>query len=217
MPNKAIEDIPFKLNLKKIELISGNIFVKELYPYDEKPGILQFADLDASITGVKNNGTAHLLINTKLTGSGALNINFDLGLNPDEFRFSYSGKLKSMAATDLNKFIVVSDRVQVMTGNIKEITFNINAKGDSASATVTPYYSELKIHELDEETGKASDLISKFNSFVANTFVIKKNNPDGDEQVQSASTVYIRKKDDAFLEYVWIALRKALGSIVGFS
>lgn len=217
MPNKIVNEIPFKLDIHKMAMTNGNILVKELYPYDEKPGILQFADLNADISNIKNNENVHFDISTKLTGSGKLDVQFNVSLSPGEMRFDYSGKLGRMNATGLNKFIVISDRVQIMTGDIKEVQFRINATGNTATAFVTPFYSGLSVHELNINTGKRSGIMEKINSFIANTFIIKKNNPDGNEAVQSATTVYIRKSDNAFLEYVWIALRTALGSIVGFS
>ncbi|MFO7445817.1 MAG: hypothetical protein R6W90_05590 [Ignavibacteriaceae bacterium] len=216
MPNEIVNEIPFSLNINKTELKNGNIYVKELYPYDNNPGVLLLGNLYSTISNIRSNETANFKIKTKLTGSGDLDFSFNLGLAPGKLKFDYSGTLGSMSADDLNEFIVISDRVKVNSGSIEQVKFSVDAFGDSAMAQAVPFYNNLSISELDDETGRSTGIMEQFNSFIANTFLIRKNNPVDDE-LKKSSVVYVRKEDDAFLEYVWIALRKAVGDVVGFN
>ena len=122
-----------------------------------------------------------------------------------------------MNAADLNEFIVIADRVKVTSGFIKNVEFSINSVGDTATAKAVPVYSDLSIVELDDETGSEKGIMERLSSFIANTFVIKKNNPGDEASPEKSSVIYVHQKNEAFLEFVWIALRKAIGGVIGFS
>lgn len=215
MPNEVVNSLPFFLNLRKAELLNGNIFVKELYPYDDNPAVLRFGNVNASASNITKGETAVINVSSLLMGKGKLDVAFKIGLEPEKMHFSYKGTLDSLNAAELNSFIKIAERVEISSGQIHHVDYQVSADGDSAMAESTPVYSDLKIKNLDEETGSSSGIAELFSSFIANVFVIKENNGI-DETPESSKILYVKKNDDAFMEYVWISLRKALGKIAGF-
>ena len=216
MPNEAVNSLPFFLNIKKADLLNGKIYVKELYPYAENPAVLLFQNVNANASNIVTGETAQINIGALLMGKGKLDVIFNIDLNPEEFKFSYNGTLDSMNAVELNSFIKIANRVEVSSGQIHHIDYNVTAQSDSAYAESTPVYSGLKIKNLNEETGSSSGIAELVSSAIANIFVIKGDNGIG-EKPESSGILYVKKNDDAFMEYVWISLRKSLGKIVGFN
>jgi hypothetical protein len=121
-----------------------------------------------------------------------------------------------MEAEKLNSHLNISDLTKINSGIIESVTFTVKAEDDIVSANVVPVYNDLEIKVLDEETIGEGGIKEKVETFIAREFVIRKSNPDDEGKIKSGNVIYTRQKTDAFLDMVWLSLRKAIAEVVGF-
>lgn len=223
MPHEIVQNFGFDLNLKSFNINMDSILVKSLFHYHHDPSVLIFTRINADISNISNisklqsvENPAVIKASAYLMNKNKLELLMHLPLLTDKMRFSYKGSINSMNADVLNPHLVISDLVKVTSGGLGSAEFSVKFKNDSADVYVRPIYSNLSIESVDEETLRESGIMEKISTFAANTFKLRKNNPDEERKVKEGRTVYTRKKDDAFLDVVWESLKKGLGNVIGF-
>jgi len=121
--------------------------------------------------------------------------------------------LASFSAKKLNDFLIPNERKEVTDGIVEDGRLVMNIHGDVASTTVTPHYRNLSMRILSESADGKRGLLEGIKTFMANTFVLHSNNLDKTAITGKAS--YHRKKEEEFLQFIWIAIRKSLGKVIG--
>jgi hypothetical protein len=79
-----------------------------------------------------------------------------------------------------------------------------------------PIYDHLKIRVLPPNPKDPADVTESVMTFLANSFVLHNDNPD--EMVGAprvGATTLTRQPSDEFFQFLWLAIRKSLGSVVG--
>ncbi len=97
--------------------------------------------------------------------------------------------------------------VKIVTGTLKQMTFNITANRQKATGNVQVLYNNLKINILKADT--VLDALKKrtIASLYANLFIIKHNNPDKPgERPRSFNVDYIRTAETPFFKFMWQTL-----------
>ncbi|MEP7235789.1 MAG: hypothetical protein ABI778_10890, partial [Ignavibacteriota bacterium] len=113
----------------------------------------------------------------------------------------------------LNDFLIPNERKEVTDGTVEDGKLTMTVKNGVARTTVLPHYHHLSMKILTEQAGKKSGLLEGIKSFVANTFVL--HSPNMAPYAISGNSVYPRKKSEEFLQFLWIAIRKAVGKVIG--
>jgi hypothetical protein len=139
-------------------------------------------------------------------------------LHSKAVNFSINATVGAFSAKRLNSELIPNERVEVTDGAITRGMVRIDVRADVATTTVTPEYHDLSIKVLATDVHKKSGIIEGVKTFIANTFTIRSNNMNADgKQAVSATTSLKRTKDQEFLQFVWLTLRKSLGKVVGFN
>jgi len=223
MPQEIINEINFDPNLRHIDLNIDSIVTRELYPYYDQPSRLPFKNIKgeifnlSSMTGFQNQRIPSIFkISALLAGEGVLKINMEIPLSGGRADFNYSGSLGEMTVHPLNDHLIISDLVQLTSGKIDSVIFNVISKKGLVSVSIAPYYKKLKIKNIDKETMKGSGVLNAIQTFIANTFKIRVENPDKSDILKKGDEIYKIKEEDTFLDIIWESLKKALGEVVGF-
>jgi hypothetical protein len=223
MPNEIIDRIPIDLNIRDINLNADSIIVREFWPHSRIPSRLPFTKVKARLYNISSledyqTNKSPMLIHASalLADAGLLNIKMKLPLLSKGTDFFYSGSLGTMPTDPLNDHLIISDLTEVASGKIDSVIFNADAENGIITAYAVPYYKDLTIKSINENTLRSSRLIAAMESFLGN--VIKVNNENSKEsgEIRSGRIIYRQKKTDVFLDVVWGSLKSALGKVVGF-
>jgi hypothetical protein len=218
MPNDIARSSDIDFKIERLRINNMIIAIKELWPYSDNLTELKFTNTNCLISNISNKKNAVMNINASsyLANAGLLEIDMKIPLLTKQVNFSYEGSLSKMEAEKLNSHLNISDLTKINSGIIESVTFTVKAEDDIVSANVVPVYNDLEIKVLDEETIGEGGIKEKVETFIAREFVIRKSNPDDEGKIKSGNVIYTRQKTDAFLDMVWLSLRKAIAEVVGF-
>jgi hypothetical protein len=136
---------------------------------------------------------------------GKLQARFDFFLNDPNGGFAVSGKLDDMDGRELTPITRPLALIEIKSGYVQEVTFNMQGNERTASGTVKMLYNNLKIRILkkDDETSelKRKGLLSLF----ANAIAINNSNPR-DGKLHIAHPRYTRDLRKSFFNLVWKTL-----------
>jgi hypothetical protein len=215
MPNEILRNLDVKLNIRKISLSNGKLFIKSLQDWSKSPAVLSFINVDTKINNLcsvpEKKDTCIIAASANIQNRGRLTLNLRYPLISSMLNFSYKGYLDSMSALPLNNWLEVENLVRVSSGMIDRISFSADVEDGITKISEKPLYHDLAVKKLSK-TSKGEEIIS---SFIFNTFVLRKSNPN-DKETKIADIFYAKKNEDAFLDVLWVPIRTALGKVVGF-
>jgi hypothetical protein len=142
--------------------------------------------------------------------AGVITMKMKMDLISDKLNFTNHGRLDSMDVKAMNQWLTIENLVRLTNGQISQIKYSTETEDGLALAKVTPVYRNLKVEML---TKKKEEKTIK--TFLANAVKMRGGNPE-DGKLKTGSVYYKRKSDDAFLDVLWVPLKKALGKVAGF-
>jgi hypothetical protein len=222
MPNEIMSEMSQDLNIRKADLNIDSIVVREYRPYSHHPSRLPFTKVKGTLMNISSlkefqTDESPAIINTsaKLAGTGLLTVHMKVPLLAEGTDFYYSGSLGTMETDPLNDHLIISDLVEVTSGKIDSVIFNVESKNGAVTANVIPYYKDLTIKSINENTMRGDGLMTSIATFIGNVFKIRNTN-EKESGIKTGSVIYLQKKTDVFLDIIWASLKTALGEAVGF-
>jgi hypothetical protein len=215
MPNEILRSLSIKMNIRQISLNNGKLFIKSLQDWSKKPAVLSFTNVNTKINNISSlpqkNDTSIIKAEANLQNHGSLSLTMIYPLISPMLNFSYVGHLDSMSAVPLNNWLEIENLARVSSGKIDGIIFSGNVKDGITKIREKPLYHNLTVKKLSK-TDKGEKIIS---SFIFNTFILRKSNPNN-KRTKIAEIFYAKKNKDAFLDVLWVPIRTALGKVIGF-
>lgn len=221
-PHQLIMKLPFTLKLDTVALNNIDLSYTELNPKSGETGTLFFDNIKGVVTNVTNDAeqikTDH---NTRITVNAVFmkkspvtaGFIFDLAKYKNG-NFNVTASLGALQAEALNGITVPLGMLKVNTVNIKSL--DIIMKGDNyqGTGTVKMIYDDLNITALKSsgDTLKKRGLLS----FIANSFVIKKENPFKNKPIRVETISYPRNTQKSFFNLVWKTIFAGAGKTVGY-
>lgn len=218
--HKALKELEFYLKLDTVKVVKANIVYKEHGEESNHAGHISFNNLYASIYGLTNDS---LLIHQEkiiadvqahLYGSNLIKAKLVFDIGDPKGSYDFSGTLSAMALNQFNNFILPSVHVNIEDGKLHEATFYAKVNDDHAVGKMNFRYDDLKIKVLDKDG--ENGLKQKITSFVANTFVVKKNNP-GSAGLREGIIYYKRPPSKSQFHFWGRMLLTGVASSVGIS
>ena len=188
-----VKDLPQSI-LRKIDtwVYIDTLQVKGDVTYQEKPANkeevaeISFNRLDASLYNITTvDSMAHKPMH--LSGKGLLadTANFQINARFDMFdrhdpkdKFTFSGHIDQMPLAALNKMLRPVAGINIKDGCAERISFNIEANDEYARGEFNFRYQNLRVQILNPETNDLKGLNQGIKTFFANTFVVKRRNPN---------------------------------------
>ena len=220
-PHNALKRLGIETIVETFSLNRVDIAYTEYNPKTREKGTLKLDNLSGSIINLTNdslrltkNNYATANLTTYILGTAKMNVKIDFNLTDAAASFSYKGHVSPFNMTVLNPISKSLGEVEVESGNVKSVDFNVNANEKSARGTVRFSYTDLKIKLLKEgEGGKAEK--QGLLSFLANTILIKNDNPSKDEPERVANITWYRAPQDSFFNLMWKSVFVGIREIVG--
>ncbi|RZL24825.1 MAG: hypothetical protein EOO96_23235, partial [Pedobacter sp.] len=221
-PHMALKRLNFPIIIDTVGLRNVDLKYGEYNPASKKTGAVEFKSLSGNILNVTNdslklvnNNHAIADFNTLLMGSGKLNVKIDFNLTDNNGAFSYSGSLGKFDLKNLNSLSKNLGLIEIESGNVQQINFKANGNLRSASGNMTMLYNGLKVKllsdNIDGEGTKEKGLLS----FLANTILVKDENPKKGEAARTATMMNTRINSASFFNLMWKTVFVGIKDIVG--
>lgn len=220
LPVAKLLSLENEISIDSMKLNNGDLTYQEVAEKGHLPGVLTFKNLDASIYNVVNTKKeiARNPVLKMTTTSRAMDIpfkaNFDFRLDRNDGLFSFSGNIP---ATPLNKFNQLSEHaafLKVESGKCKELYFQAIADDSVGYGHMIFHYSNLKVALIDKQTDDTKKLEESLASFIANAFIVKKNNL-GIIKPRRGDIYFQRNQQKSIFNYMSKLFTSGLSSSVG--
>ena len=221
-PHLALQRFPVQLHIDTVKINNIHVAYTEYNPITQKRGTVDLENLKGTILNVTNdslqltkNNHAIANLSTRIIKAAHINIYLNLNLTSKNGAFSYSGKIGPMNMTALNPVSQSLGLVKIEQGKVQKADFNIKGNLQGSSGTMRFYYTDLKVALLKQ--GEEGEKTKKkgFLSFLANTIVIKDNNPSKGEAVRVAEINFQRTPAASFFNLLWksvfVGIRETIG------
>lgn len=218
-PHQDLLRIPIDVALKKVVVQSGSIEYKEKNPQTAKSGVVVFDDISASLLNVNNrkdnNGIMTVNFNTRFLNKVPLSATLQFYMKDKNGKFTVNGSMKQTDATVFNPLSKPMALVEINSGNIQSLDFNLICDDYKAKGIVKLLYNDLKIKILkQEELGTSEYKSKKVMSLIAN-LTIPDANPKKKEAVRIVTVNHARDTQRSMFNLIWKAIFEGAQKTVG--
>ena len=221
MVHEALAAIRQPSQIDNLSITNGHLTYCERVVAGADPGVLTFASVNMSVTGIANRGPATAAIQLRgqgdLMNAGTLKVLMTIPVASPDFSFHYSGSLSPMDLTRLDGFLDLAEHTRIKSGNVQEAAFEIDVNGGQARGRVRGIYRDLKVAVLDQQTDSEKGLRNRVASFLVNVLQIRNSNaPDASGSMKEGEVNYARRPEDQFLQFTWFALRTGVLDVISY-
>jgi hypothetical protein len=223
-PHQLLQNIYGTLTVQKLHLNDIDFSYATYNRRSKQKGSLTFNKTSGIISNVTNapkykalNPVMTAKLHSKFMDKGALDVDFKFHLTAKNGFFNYKGHLRNMDGRLLNKITRPVAMLQIKSGYIDDLRFDIRANEDLALGTLDFRYHDLGVRLL-EPSEDSDRLVSKgFMSFLANNLIINSGNPDRDGHFVSAKINYQRPATASFFSFIHKSLFQGIRHSIGFT
>ena len=193
-------DIPVQIDT--IHAISGSLKYHEIFSEDGREGFVQFDDIDLKVSPFQNTSQEDSLFvraEAQFMDSAQLNLNIDFSLGSDGAHI-VSGTLGTMDLSSLNEPLDELILMRIESGQLDQLNFWFYADNNASAGNVIMIYRDLEVRYFDDEEVRERRR-DRFRSFIANTFVIRSNNPS--DNPRTGEIQYVRDPERSMFSY-WL-------------
>jgi len=219
MPYKMLGSIKVPLQIDSVKFIDARMRYSERFAIEEQAAVLNADDIQVSIKGIANQTggatTTFIHVQGDCMKAGKMNVFVEIPLASPSLSMHYYGSTAGMDMTQINSWLVPAEHKRVQTGSLQSSNFDIHVIKGKALGTVQAVYRDLDIAMLDKNKSSAG-IFEQITSFMARSFKIRgTNQPDKSGAMKIGTVSYVKKPDDAFFQFAWVALRGGICDIVG--
>ncbi|MES2828671.1 MAG: hypothetical protein V4687_10960 [Bacteroidota bacterium] len=221
-PHIALKRLPIPTVIDTLKLRGLDVAYTEYNPISQKRGTIYFQDFGGNIYHLTNDSLAliknnHAIakLHAMVMKTSRLDVTIDFNLTAKDAAFKYSGKVGPMNMRVLNTVGTNMGLVEIESGQMQKTEFNITANKYGSTGTVGFYYNNLKIKLLKEGENGEKAKEKGFLSFIANSFLIKDDNPKKGDPARIANIKFIRTPAASFFNLLWKSVFLGIRENVG--
>jgi hypothetical protein len=217
-PQQVAAQTRSPLRLDTILVMGGTILYRERKPETERPGLVTFEQVRATIRDLDLPSTGEPLrieASARLMGEGPLAARLTVPLDGSDFRYDLSGRLGRMPAKAFNRFLSLNEDFEIDGGWVEEIDIRQTMRAGRARTTIAPLYRELSVEPTGEGGGVIGSVTRGAREFLAQAFAVRSSNPEEPgEALRVARTVRRYDPAIAWLQFLWLSLRDGLMEVI---
>lgn len=221
-PHVALKRLPLPAIIDTVLLKDIDLAYTEYNPISQKRGTVYFQNLEGDILNLTNdtvqlskNNHAIAKLQALVMKTSKIAVRIDFNLTDKNAAFHYKGSVGPMNMKVLNPMARDMGLVEIESGQMQSAGFDIYANAKGSSGSVSFLYNNLKIKLLKEgeegEPARKKGLLS----FLANTLLIKNNNPEKGEAPRTAKVNFQRTPAASFFNLMWKSFFVGMREIVG--
>jgi hypothetical protein len=220
-PHWLLRNIKTRLNVDTLNIRRIAVTYKEYNKKTSKTGAIWFTNTNGRLLNITNKKALLLKSNictanltTSFMSKGQLKVLFTFNLNDANYNYSYKGHLGAMEMKVINAAVMPLGLLKINSGTVNGLDFNIHSTQKTSAGWVKLLYNNLNITMLGD--GKKTYNQKPLLSLLANSLILKKNNPDeAGAAPRTANVVYIRPTNFPYFQTVWLTLLKGIKSCAG--
>lgn len=221
-PHQLLQKVRDQVTVKQLNLNNVDISYAEFDRSSKQKGKITFERTSGSITNVTNSSAAkaknHYMfasLSSYMMGQGKLDVNFRFDLNARDGAFIYSGRLGPMDGRVLNRITKPLGMVEVKSGRVKQLDFDIKANDLEATGNVNFAYNDLSVALLKKDEAQGRLVKQGLISFLANALVINSDNPNTEGVLLNTPVRHKRVETASFFNFIWKTLFQGIKYSVG--
>lgn len=151
-PQRWIADLDESLSVDSLLVRNGGVVYREHVTGREQPGVLTFTRVTAAATQVTHRvGRRRSAVPMTLTAraqlqyTGQIDVRAVIPLDAPRFDMTFRGTLGAMPAMSFNPFVVETRALQIASGQVAEVAFQLAVKNGVAVGTITPLFTDLAV------------------------------------------------------------------------
>ncbi len=223
MPNDLLRAFPFCFNIDSVILKDGKVRIKERAAASSQAGSLSFDrarvtahPLCTDSLGAQYGEPTRISLSAVFMGEAAVSATIKYPLDHKKLDLHIDAAVGPCSIKILNPFLITNERKEVTDGMIESGALSMDVRDGVATTTVSPNYRNLYIKILPSSTNEKLGILETLKTFVANNFILNSTNIDKySRKAKSATTTLSRKKEQELLQFIWVAVRKSLGKVIG--
>ncbi len=216
--HQIIQQLPMKIDIPVVEIKAGNVIHEELAINRYKSGYIAFNGISGTIKGLTNivqdkNQYIKVFVHATFMKSGKINAEFHLPVDPQNQRFTLTGKATDLNMKEINTMIEPIAHLSVQSGKVNELNFNLKGNNKTASVEMLLLYNDLEVAVLTSDNLRKRWLLSE----LANNLILIKDNPKEKQKNRIAVGSANRNLYLSHFNFLWITLFEGLKESVGFT
>ena len=220
-PHQILDDMPLLFNIRSLNILNSFLEYKERSRITRQSGEVQFYNVGGSLSNFTNdkkkiaqNNIMRATITSSFLNKTPFKTNWVFYLLHPKGRFSLSGNVGAIDATQLNPLTEPMGPASIKKGHLNGVEFNLEGSNYNMNGDVKVLYNDLKLALLEKDKG-ATETDKKFlMSFLAN-IVIKNDNPNNNEEVRVAKVNHARDTNRSIFNLCWKTLFEGIRETVG--
>lgn len=223
-PHQKLIRVKKLIHLDTVFVKNVDVVYGEMSPKYYREGEISFNGATGILTNVTNdtltlskNKYMRADLRAKIMNSGNLHVKFTFDMLSKTGEHSYNGTLGSMNATAFNRILYPLMNVEIRSGNIRGIRFDISGTDYRSRGDFRFDYDNLKIAlkaDPDQPRKKSS---LKIASFLVNQMIINDSNPDANEKYHIGKIDHRRVPEHTFFKNLWQSLLDGIKQTAGIS
>lgn len=209
LPVTALQSLDFTLQVDTFNVRNSEFTYREYVPPALQPGRIWFSNLNVTGTNITNDSALiaqdpHMIFgaNARLMGEATTYLDLDFRLNSDYDVFTANATIDDFDLTHLNPMLEHVAFVKVTKGFNQNLEMSFSANNDQATGEMDFRYNKLHIRLIDKETLTDKGFGESIASFIANTFVVRRNNPKLLIFFRDGDIYFKRDKKKSFFNYL---------------
>lgn len=210
-PHQLLKKLPFGVHVKRMVVNNWYVGYKETAEKSELPGLVSFYNIRGTVSNITNipdvlkvNPAIVIDVKTDFLNKALLESTWVLPVNTGNGKFTVSGKLHGINATELNQLIEPMAMANFKDGKVNGLKFSLQGTDSVATAQVTFLYENLKVELLKK--GEGNDLDKQGLKTLFANLLMKRNNPGADGKVRSVDITHQRDTNKSFFNLIWKTL-----------
>jgi hypothetical protein len=219
-PSQLLQKIKFPVNISAATFTNTYIEYKENEVVSDSVAVVTFANSKLNINNITNipaaiqkNNSLNISFQSNILNSIPITGNFKFLLNSTGGDFTASGHTDAFDALALNKVSIPMGLINISSGKINSIDFNLKGNDTSAGGNLVMKYDDLTVEVLKRDKNTKEMKKRGFASLAAN-LAVKNNNP-ASSGLRKATPQYRRNIYKSFFNLVWKTVFTGMKETVG--
>jgi hypothetical protein len=224
LPHTIINSIKTPITLDSIIFNNGTIRHQERDPGSTHASLLTITHARViahpfctDTSSLLYSEPLRLSLNALFMGQGKMVATIIYPIHQKQFDLHFAATIGPFDVPVLNSYLITNERKEITKGKCLGGELRMDVKAGHGITTVTPRYEDVSLNVMATDAKQSRGILEGIKTFVANSFVLRTNNVDnGNSKAVSGTTTSIYSSKEEFFQFIWLALRKSLGKVVGF-
>jgi hypothetical protein len=202
LPVDVIKNISLPVSVGRINIENGQLFYTEKNAKSRAEGTLLMTNISGNLSNIKNRNleeddSLSLSLNAFLMDSALINLRVKESYADSLSGFLMSLRMRPTTLSFLNPVLAPLTNVVIRSGTIDSLQLRAIGNENLSLGEMNMFYRNLRIRLVKDGNKDSSSFLRNVASFLANTFVIRKNNNG-----RTGIVYFERLRDRSFFNYI---------------